>query len=333
KEYTTFEVRLRAEQVDLGLDILSDIVWSPAFRPEEVEAERSVILEELLMAHDEPADLVHDLFLEAAFPDHPLGRSTLGTEETIEAMSPAAIAAFHAGAYRPDRVVVAAAGALDHDRIVEAVAKRLPDGLGSASALDRRPAPPARGVRKVVERPTEQVHVVVGTRTAGALHDDRFALEILTQALGGGISSRLFQEVREERGLAYSVYAYRSGWSDAGVLAFYAGTTPATAGEVVDLLAEGFDRVGASGLGERELAIAQGQVVNSSVLGLEDSGARMHRLGHSQLVHGRVEPLEDHLDRYARLTLDDVGEVARRLVDGPLSLATIGPVGETAGHR
>jgi predicted Zn-dependent peptidase len=327
REYTAFEVRLLAEHLDLGLGILGEIMWRPSFRPEEVEAERSVILEEILMSHDEPEDLVHDLFGEALFPDHPVGRSILGDEASIVAMDRDGIADFHGRHYRPPQVVVAAAGALEHDAVVEAVAAACPDTTGG-DPPPRTPPPAGVDARRVVKRRTEQAHLILGVRTPGTLDDDRYALELVTQALGGGISSRLFQEVREKRGLAYSVYSYRFAISDAGALAVYAGTAPKNARQVLDLFHEAFDRLAADGLTERELAIAKGQVKGSTVLGLEDSGARAGRIGRSQLVHGRVTPIDDVLDRIESVTLDDVGRVVQRLGAEERALAAIGPFGK-----
>ena len=170
---------------------------------------------------------------------------------------------------------------------------------------------------------------MLGVRTPGALDDDRFALEVVTQALGGGISSRLFQEVREKRGLAYSVFSYRFALHDCGALAFYAGTAPKNAGQVVDLFHEAFDALVASGLTERELAIAKGQVKGSMVLGLEDTGARMGRIGRSQLVHGRVPDIDEIIARIDALTLDDVDRVVAGLGKEPRALAAIGPFGRS----
>jgi predicted Zn-dependent peptidase len=332
KEFTAFEVRMLAEHLDLGLDILSDITWSPAFRPEEIEAERSVILEEILMSKDEPDDLVHDLFGEALFPDSPVGRSILGTEATIEAMAPADIAGFHGAHYRPSQVVVAAAGRLEHDEVVSAVAARCPVRPGGAPGPRVEPSAPVVE-RLVVKRRTEQAHLVLGVRTPGALDDDRYALELVNQALGGGISSRLFQEIRERRGLAYSVYSYRFALHDCGALAFYAGTAPKNAKQVVSLFDDALDALVADGLTERELEIAKGQVKGSTLLGLEDSAARMGRIGRSQLVHGCVPDLDDLLARVEAVTVDDIDRVARRIGNQPRALAAIGPFDSTAFAR
>ncbi len=324
REYTAFEIRLLAEHLHLGLGILSDIMWQPSFRPAEVEAERSVILEEILMSRDEPEDLVHELLGVALFPDHPLGRTILGDEATIASMTRDDIADFHQRHYRPEQVVVAVAGALDHDDVVAVVAAGGPTTEGGAPPP--RTPPPADVRRRLVDkRKTEQAHLIVGVRTPGALDDDRFALEIVSQALGGGISSRLFQEVREKRGLAYSVYAYRSALSDAGALAFYAGTSPKNAAQVVSLFHEALDALVAGGLTERELAIAKGQVRGSTVLGLEDTGARSGRLGRSQLVHGSIAPIDDLLDRITSVTTDDIDRVVARLAAEERVLAAVGP--------
>ncbi|MDP9440968.1 MAG: insulinase family protein, partial [Actinomycetota bacterium] len=324
KEYTAFEVRVLAEQLDLGLDILSDIIWSPAFRAEEVEAERSVMVEEIFMARDEPADLVHDLFAEALFGEHSLGRSTLGTEESIEPMSGVQIQSFHRAHYVPAATVVAVAGAVDHDAVVAAL-ERGSAGCGGGEPARRQPAPEGRGGRLVQTRTTEQAHLVLGVRTPGALDEDRMALEVVNQALGGGISSRLFQEVRERRGLAYSVYSYRCSFTDAGALAFYAGTAPKNAAEVLDIFHAELDRLGEVGVTERELTVAKGQVRGSTVLGLEDTGARMNRLGRAQMLHGEVCPLDDLLARIDAVGAEDVARVAGRIATEPRTLAAIGP--------
>ncbi|MBW3557930.1 MAG: insulinase family protein [Actinobacteria bacterium] len=328
KEYTAFEVRLLADQLDLGLDILSDIIWSPSFRAEEVEAERSVIIEEILMARDEPGDLVHDLFAEAVFPSHPLGRSTLGTEESIDGMARADIEAFHGARYQPADIVVAVAGAVDHDAVVAAVDKGFAGRTGTV-APDRLPAPERRAGRLVQTRATEQAHLVLGVRTPGSLDEDRIALEVVTQALGGGISSRLFQEVRERRGLAYCVYSYRCSYTDAGAMAFYAGTAPKNAAEVIEIFHAELDRLASVGLSERELAIAKGQVRGSTVLGLEDTGARMNRLGRAQMVHGQVRPLDDLLADIDAVSAGDVARVAAGIAAEPRALAAIGPFADS----
>ncbi|MDQ6840019.1 MAG: insulinase family protein [Actinomycetota bacterium] len=329
KEYTAFYLRLLADDVELGFDILSDIMWSPAFRPPEVDAERQVILEEILMHNDEPADLVHDLFAGALFADHPLGREVLGEESTIRAMSPEAIGGFHRRHYRPANMVFAAAGAVDHGAVLDGVTRR----MNGTSGGDRPPRQaPIGGGRHlaVLERPTEQAHLVVGV-TAPARDDPRrHTASILDHILGGGMSSRLFQSIREDRGLAYSVYSYRSGFEGAGALAVYAGTSPSQAAQVLALINEELDRMADNGVTDAELAAARSHLRGSLALGMEDSGARMSRIGHSQLVHDRIPPLDEVVERLVSVSAGDVQQLAGELLSGERTVAAVGPFGDEA---
>jgi predicted Zn-dependent peptidase len=324
KEYTTFYVRLLAEDLDLGLDIMSDIVWSPAFRLEDFESERQVILEEILMHGDEPAELVHDELARALFPDHPLAREVLGEESTVSAMTVAQVAAFHEAQYRPANVVVAAAGRLDHDHVAAGLARRLRGRGGGRPSSRPVPARPPLE-RAFLTKETEQSHLLVAAPGPGRDDDDRHAMAVVEHILGGGMSSRLFQSIREERGLAYSVYSYRLAFEGVGALAVYAGTAPAHAREVLDLIESEFDRVAGTGITESELEAARGHLRGAMALGLEDSGARMSRIGHSQLVHGRVLTFEEVEQRWADLTLDRVNEVAARWLSGGRTIACVGP--------
>ncbi|MGH9279497.1 MAG: M16 family metallopeptidase, partial [Acidimicrobiales bacterium] len=287
KEYTAFYIRLLDEDLPLALDILSEIMWQPAFRTEEVDAERQVILEEILMHEDEPADQVHDLCQEALFPSHPLGREVLGDHATITAMTPAQIREYFSSHYRPESIVVAAAGNVDHDAIVAGIEARYTGALGAAPPRPISPLAPSRNLA-VLTRPTEQAHVVLGMRASRRDDDDRFAIAVLNQLLGGGMSSRLFQEVREKRGLAYSVYSYRAAYIETGMLAIYAGTAPARLQTVLEVIGHEVDRLLQESVPERELAVARGNVKGSVVLSLEDTSSRMSRIGRAQLVHGSV---------------------------------------------
>jgi predicted Zn-dependent peptidase len=328
KEYTAFYVRALADDADLGLEILSDIIWSPSFRPDEVEAERQVILEEILMHGDEPADLVHDVFAGALYPDHPLGREVLGSEASITAMDAGRIAAFHAEHYRPANLVFAAAGNVGHDRVVEGLLAGLERADGGRSGgvrptRDVPVVPPRRSL--AVERPTEQAQVVVGVR--GPVRDapERHALTVLDHVVGGGMSSRLFQSIREERGLAYSVYSYRLGYQRSGGFAVYAGTSPASAAEVTRLIDAELDRVAAEGITAGELRAARSHLRGALALGLEDSGARMSRIAYAQLVHGEVPSVEELDARMDAVTLDSVNELAARLLGGERTTVLVGP--------
>jgi predicted Zn-dependent peptidase len=325
KDHTAFYVRLLADDIELGLDILSDIMWRPAFRPEEVEAERRVILEELHMQADEPEDLAQELLAAGLWPGHPLGREVLGEEATVSAMPPRRLRAYHRKRYRPGATVFAAAGRLDHDTLVEAVAARL---SADGGAPPRRARPRAPAERLLVRRhPTEQAHLAIGAPFVGRHDPDRHVATLLAHILGGGASSRLFQEVRERRGLAYSVYAYRTGYDDAGALTVYAGTAPARAAETLKVLTGELARL-ADGVTGRELEVARGGIVGSMALGLEDSGARMHRIGRSLLLHGEVPGMDEVTAAFAAVTVDDVRRVAQRLAAAPRTLAVVSPLKE-----
>ncbi|HVF75107.1 MAG TPA: pitrilysin family protein [Acidimicrobiales bacterium] len=329
KEYTAFYLRVLDESLELGLDILSDILWDPAFRPEEVDSERHVILEEILMRADEPADLVHEVFAEALFPGHPLGREVLGDEDRIRAMTPEAIRSFWAHHYRPENMVFSAAGRLEHDAIVEGVERRFTGALGGVQPQRTAPGPEVEPLL-VDTQDTEQAHVVVGVRGVDRDDPDRYALSVLDQVLGGGLSSRMFQTIREDRGLAYSVYSYRAAYEDAGALSVYAGTATTHVHEVVALMHAEFDRMATAGVTERELQVAKGHLKGELALSLEDSAARMHRIGRSQLVHGCVHTVEDIVAAVDAVTLDQVGEVAQRVLGRERVLAVVGPFDDGA---
>jgi len=328
KEYTAFYIRVLSADAALAVDILSDIIWDPAFRPEEVESERQVILEEILMHADEPAETVHDLAAGAVFPSHPLGREVLGTADTIAAMGREDIARFHRHHYQPLNLVVAAAGDVDHDRLVDALEQRAGDHAGGTPPRRHAPAsPPAPVV--VAGRDTEQAHLVVAMRAPHRNDEDRFALTLIDHILGGGMSSRLFQSVREERGLAYSVYSYRSAFEQGGSLAVYAGTAPGRVREVLEVVDDELDRMAAKGPTDEELDAARSHLRGATALGLEDSGANMSRIGRAQLIHGEVLSVEAVEARLAALTPSDVRQVAARVVGGSRTLAVVGPFSET----
>lgn len=328
-EQTAFYVRVPATQLDLALEILCDVVWSPAFRPDELESERQVILEEIGMRDDAPDDLVHDLFAATLFPGHPLGREVLGSTETVTAMSRDAIAEYHAAQYRVSNVVIAVAGAVTHDEVVARLRRLVPATLDGERPVRPRPSLGDPVSVAVDDRPTEQAHLVLGMRALPMLDPDRYALTVLNQALGGGMSSRLFQEIREERGLAYSVYSYRGAYDETGLLAVYAGTSPSRVGETLEVVTAELDRLVADGgLPERELEAAKGHLVGSLAMSLETSSSRMRRIGRSELVEGEVPTLDELVARVEAVTDADVARVVDRVIAAaPRSLAVVGPVG------
>jgi predicted Zn-dependent peptidase len=329
KDHTAFHVRVLAEDLELALDVLSDIMWRPAFREEEVEAERQVILEELLMQADEPEDLALELLASALWPGHPLGREVLGDESSVSSMGVDDLREFHARRYRPGVIVLAAAGLVDHDRLIDEVQDRfVRSGRPPGGEPPVRAAPSLPSQRLVVRRrQTEQAHLVLGLPCVTRHDPDRHAATLLAQILGGGASSRLFQEVRERRGLAYSVYAERTGYDDTGVLAVYAGTAPARAAETLRVVSGEVERL-AEGVSARELEVARGGIVGSMALGLEDSGARMHRIGRSLLLHHDVPTVDAVVEAFSLVTPDDVRRVAERLLESSPTLAVVSPLPE-----
>jgi predicted Zn-dependent peptidase len=328
REHTAYYTRLPATRLDMGLGILGDVVSDPAFRPHEVDAERQVILEEILMNLDMPEDHVHTLLAEAMFPGHPLGREVLGDRETVEAITRDEIDQFFRHWYRPRNLVVTAAGDLDHDRIAAAFESSLAGPAGGEPPVRK---PPEAGPEPLVldADATEQAHVAMGWWGVDHDDDDRYALTVANQVLGGGMSSRLFQEVREERGLCYSVYSWASTYADAGTAGVYAGTAPARVGELLAVVDDEVGKIAASGVTESELAVAKGFIEGSLVLGLEDSGSRMARLGRSLMARDEVVPVDEQLARIRAVTADDVARVSAQVFGGARTLAVIGPVDES----
>jgi predicted Zn-dependent peptidase len=324
-ESTAYYTRLPAGHLVLGLDILCDVLWAPAFRPHEIEAERQVILEEIAMEEDTPDDRVITLLGEALFPDHPLGREVLGTRESIGAMTREDIRGFHDEWYRPANLVVAVAGNVPHDEVVDGVSRRLAGIEGGAAPTRAEPAAAPKPL-EVLKRRAEQSHLAVGVRGLPKGDDDRFALAVANVVLGGGMSSRLFQTIREERGLAYSVYSYASSYSDCGALIVYAGTAPQRLGEVHGLVQQELDRLLEDGITDSELRVAKGYLEGSTVLGLEDSGGCMDRIGKAVLSHGDVLPVDEVLARFRAVTRADVARAVERVLGpGERSVAVVGP--------
>jgi len=325
REHTAFYVRLPSSETAFGVDLLGDVVARPAFRPDEVESERQVILEELLLSEDEPDERVHTLCMEGLFPHHPLGREVLGSDATIAAMDRDDIAAFHDTYYRPANLVVVAAGDLDHDDVVAGVEAGFTNGRDGGRSPERVAPDDEPLERLVLSRPTEQAHLTFGWR-AFDLHDpDRYALAVVNQVLGGGMSSRLFHEIRERRGLAYSVYSYSALYSDTGALMVYAGTSSTRVDEVRAIVDAEIASVVADGLTTEELDVARGYLEGSMLLGLEDSGSRMARLGSGVIARGEVTSLDDHVARIRAVGPADVERVISRVLAHAPTAAVVGP--------
>jgi predicted Zn-dependent peptidase len=331
KEYTCFHARVLDEDLPLAVDVLGDMITSSVIAHEDVEAEREVILDEIAMHDDDPDDVVHNLFAEIAYgPDSPLGRSIAGSEASITGLDRARIRRFYKRHYRPANMVVAVAGNLDHARVVRQVRK----AFGRAGFLDGEAAPELpRAAKRIrvtpgtasTSRPFEQVNVVLGMEGLPRDHPDRFALGVLNTALGGGTSSRLFQEVRERRGLAYSVYSFASHHAESGLVGVAVGCLPAKVDEVLATVREELAKVAADGITAEELRIGKGQLRGGLVLGLEDSASRMSRLGRAELVHDDLLEIDDVLRRIDEVTLEQVRAVAAEVFVRPEVLAVVGP--------
>jgi predicted Zn-dependent peptidase len=335
KEYTCYYARVLDADLPLAIDVLADMVTSSLIEPKDVDAERGVILEEIAMNEDDPSDTVHEAFAAQLFGDTPLGRPILGTVDSINSITRAQIAEHYTARYKPENLVVAAAGSLGHAEVVALTrsafgpaltgnAEPLPPRLAARAAEPGPAAGTGVGVR-LVSRGIEQANLVLGCGALSRTDDRRFALGVLNAALGGGMSSRLFQEVREKRGLAYSVYSFSSQHADTGLWGVYAGCLPAKADEVLSICREEIDKVVSGGLTDAELDRGKGQLRGSIVLGLEDPSSRMSRLGKSELVYPRLEPVEEILAAIEAVTHDDVREVAATVLARPKALAVVGP--------
>ncbi|MFC7763476.1 M16 family metallopeptidase [Catellatospora bangladeshensis] len=333
KEYTCYYARVLDEDLPLAIDVMCDAVADSVLAEADVETERGVILEEIAMHADEPGDEVHDLHAEVLYGDHPLGRLISGTVETITPMTRKQINSFYRRRYAPPVIVVAAAGNLDHNTVVKLVQQSFAGTpLGDAPAASPEPARSSHSRVKhrpagvlVREDDTEQAHLVLGGPALHRHDERRFALGVLNNVLGGGMSSRLFQQIREKRGLAYSVYSYTSQYAETGSFAVYAGCAPAKADEVLALIRQELADTAAHGITAEELRRGKGMLKGSLVLGLEDTGSRMSRLGKGELLHGDLMSVDEILRRIDAVTLDDVNHIAAKILTTPMSLAVVGP--------
>ena len=336
KEYTCYYARVLDSDLPLAVDILSDMITSSLITPKDVDAERDVVLEEIAMNEDDPSDTAHEAFTAKLFGDTPLGRPILGTTDSINAITRDQIFEHYRARYSPEHLVVAAAGNLDHDTVVALVT----DAFGPALDRAAEPAPPRlngshvpghAGVgTKLISRGIEQANLVLGCEGLPRTDERRFALGVLNAAFGGGMSSRLFQEVREKRGLAYSVYSFSAQHADTGVWGVYVGCLPSKADDVLAICTEEISKVVDGGLTDAELARGEGQVRGSIVLSLEDPPSRMSRLGKSELVYPRLEPVEEVLAAIDAVTHDDVRAIATEILTRPKALAVVGPFDDPA---
>jgi len=337
KEYTCYYAKIQDRDLPMAVDVIADMLTSSLIDPDEFETERGVILEELAMADDDPSDVVNERFFEAVLGDHPLGRPIGGSPATIKAATREAVWNHYRANYRPQDLVITVAGAVDHDELVAGVTVALQKAgwdLGvAASPVERRDGVLdliTRGSHlTVVQRPTEQANVIVGVPGLAATDPRRSTMAVLNSILGGGMSSRLFQEIREKRGLVYSVYSFSPSYSDAGLFGMYAGCTPAKAVQVTELMMSEFRRM-ADGVTAEEISRAMGQLSGAAALALEDSDTRMSRLGRSEITLGEFVDLDESLRRLSLVTADGIRELADDLSSRPLSISAVGAVDESA---
>ncbi|MFF1311057.1 M16 family metallopeptidase [Streptomyces sp. NPDC058320] len=340
KEYTCYYARVLDTDLPLAIDVVCDMLTGSLIEEADVDAERGVILEEIAMTEDDPGDCVHDLFAHTMLGDTPLGRPVLGTVDTINALSRGQIARFYKKHYDPTHLVVAAAGNVDHNKVVRQVRAAF-EKAGALTRTDAVPMAPrdgrkpvrAAGRMELLGRKTEQAHVILGMPGLARTDERRWAMGVLNTALGGGMSSRLFQEVREKRGLAYSVYSYTSGFADCGLFGVYAGCRPSQVHDVLKICRDELAHVAEHGLSDDEISRAIGQLSGSTVLGLEDTGALMNRIGKSELCWGEQMSVSDMLEEIASVTPDEVRAVARDILGQRPSLSVIGPLKDKQAAR
>ncbi|NUS72782.1 MAG: insulinase family protein [Corynebacteriales bacterium] len=327
KEYTCYYARVLDRDLPLAIDVICDMVTSSTLPESEMEIERGVVIEEIAMSADEPEDLVLDLFAASTFGEHPLGRPVHGGVATIQAMHRDALFEFYRARYQPANMVIAAAGNLSHDEVVDYVKSAFNVMRNSNVALPKNAFSQGPALTTTVHhKDTEQAHLVVGGRGINRRDERRYALNVLTQVLGGGMSSRLFQEIRERRGLAYSVYAFDNQYSDTGYLGVYAGCAPDKANEVLGVLSGQLDNVAKKGLMPQEVERGIGMLCGATVLGLEDAGSRMGRIATDELLFGEFVDIDELLRRTKNVTVDQVAALSEELLGGPRSVNVVGPI-------
>jgi predicted Zn-dependent peptidase len=336
KEHTSYYARVQDSALPLAVDVIGDMLTSSLIDSKEFENERTVILEELAMNDDDPQDVAHEAFAEAVLGEHALGRPIGGTNETITAVTREAVWSHYQANYRPQDLVIAAAGGVEHSNLIELVEKSLLEAgwdlNAKAQPVDRRLLHPAKITRgtelKVIKRPIAQANVLIGLQGLVADDERRYAMGILNTVLGGGMSSRMFQEIREKRGLAYSVYSFNQGYSDAAYFGLYAGCSPAKTAEVTRLMVSEFEKIATDGIRVDELELAKGNISGSLALKYESTMARMNRLISAEIVNGEFFDLDDSLRHVHAVTLADIQSLAQDLVGRERSIVAVGDVEE-----
>jgi predicted Zn-dependent peptidase len=326
KEYASYYIKVLDEHLPLAFDILSDIVLNPAFDSEDVEREKKVVVEEIKMVEDTPDDLVHELFTQGFWENHPLGRPILGTRETVESFTADSLRRYFRNAYAPRNLIISAVGNLEHEQLLELTRERF-GGLKSASDDAGEKAPKVVPKILIRNKELEQSHLCLGASSYPQNHDDRYASYVLNTLLGGSMSSRLFQNVREKRGLAYAVFSGLSAYRDAGSFTIYAGCSNEAVGEVIDLVVDELRGVKHAAVPDAELQRSKDHLKGSLMLGLENTASRMSHIARQEIYFGRQFGLDETLLGIERITATDVQRVAADLFhDGSLSATVLGNV-------
>jgi predicted Zn-dependent peptidase len=326
KEYASYYIKVLDEHLPLALDILSDIVLNPAFSPEDIEREKKVVVEEIKMVEDTPDDLVHELFTQGFWENHPLGRPILGTKETVESFNAALLRHYFTNAYTARNLIVSAVGNLEHERVRDLVVEKF-GGLQSVGEPCGEQPPNVVPKILIRSKELEQSHVCLGASSYPQNHDDRYSSYVLNTLLGGSMSSRLFQNVREKRGLAYAVFSGLSAYRDAGSFTIYAGCANEAVGEVIDLVVDELRRVKQTPVPDAELQRAKDHLKGSLMLSLENTASRMSHLARQEIYFDRQFGLDETLQGIERVTPDEVRRVAVDLFrNGSLAATVLGNV-------
>lgn len=327
KEYAGYYIKVLDEHLSLAVDLLADVVLRPRFAEEDIEREKKVILEEIKMVEDTPDDLVHEIFTESYWAGHPLGRPILGTRQTVEALTRDALVEYFTDTYIAPNLIVAAAGNLQHDRLRDLIVKAFRN-VGTRGSSVNGHGPGYSGGVVVRGKDLEQSHICLGTQAYPQSHEDRYASYVLNTVLGGSMSSRLFQNIREKRGLAYAVFSGLSAYRDAGMLTIYAGCAAETVGEVVDLVVEEMRGMKGTEIPPAELRRAKDHLKGSLMLSLESTSSRMSHLARQDIYFDRPYTLDETLEGIEAVTAADVQRVAAHLFsNGSLGVTVLGPEG------
>jgi len=328
KEHTCYYIKVLDTHLELALDVLSDMLLASKFDAEDIKREREVVLEEVHMYEDTPDELVHDLHLSTVWAEHALGRNILGTIPAIEKFDKTLIHEYYNEFYTPDNLVIAAAGNLNHERLEELAERYFGKMTGHKQQVSIT-TPILIPVHTVQEKSIEQVHLCLSTTSVPQSSPDIYTMHILNNILGGGISSRLFQSIREEKGLAYSIYSYQSNYSDAGLFTIYAATRPSNTTQVTELIWENIAELKEQGITTRELNKTKEQLKGSLLLGLESSNSRMSRMGKMEITLGKYVTLDEVVNKIDKVSLEDLNQITQKLFNSDtVCLTALGPITE-----